>query len=178
MMHAPRKPLGQRSHVVRMSRPSSPSPQLPDDAWPALGRAAGRTMPDMPDLIIVAIISAVGGIVGGIIGAVTRPWIEDKYRRGAETRKAGRDAKAKRVGRVEHVVALLTMSGHEGPSTYSAERGLRELPAAAAAVDDAALSEAIGRMVSAADGNTRESERSNALRRAGTLLAQADRASD
>jgi hypothetical protein len=135
-------------------------------------------MSGMPEPIIVAIIAAVGGILGGLAVAVTRPWIEDIYKRRAETRMAGREAKAQREARIEHVIELLSLSGREGPSTYSAERGMRELPAAAAAVDDAELSEAIGRLLSAPHGTARETERTNALHRAGTLLAQAGRAVD
>jgi hypothetical protein len=129
----------------------------------------------MADPITAVLIPAVAAVVGAIVGAVARPWGQDYVNRKAEERAAKRAAADQRTARIDRVIEILSMSGREGPSTFSAEKGLRELPAAVAAVYDADLSASVGRMLATRQGAAeRESARSDALSRAGTLLHEAE----
>lgn len=129
----------------------------------------------MPEPVGIALIAAIGGIIGGVIAAFARPWGQDYVNRMADERATRRARVEQRIHRIERVIEILAMSGLEGSSTYSAEKGSRELPAATAAVGDSALSEFVGRMNSAGrrsiEGN---SARTDAATRAGELLREAD----
>lgn len=124
----------------------------------------------MPDLQTVLVAGA-SAIIGGLITAVARPWGQDYVNRKAEERAAARALASRRIQGIERVIEILAMSGVEGPATYSAEVGARELPAAIAAVGDAALSEAFGRMQAQRRGSAeRARARHEASERAGALL--------
>lgn len=121
----------------------------------------------MPEPIVTAVIAAASGIVGGIIAAIARPWGQDYVNRKAEERAQRRHAAVQRVRRLERVVALLAMSGKEGPTVFAPSRGSRELPGAVAAVGDADLTSAYQR-----------DARAEASARAGTLLREAEAEGD
>jgi hypothetical protein len=125
------------------------------------------------------IITALSALVGAIIGAVARPWGQDYVKRKADERERKQAARRSRIARIERIVELFTGNrgdGTVGRSYGATANGLTELPAAAAAVDDRQLSEAVGRFIAAPLGSSeRTSQRNNALARAGTLLNQEER---
>ena len=100
----------------------------------------------MPDPIVTALIAGVSAIIGGFIAAIGRPWGQDWVARGAEERAAKRASEADYKMRVERVGQLLAAASVEGPHTATAEREWRELPTAASAVNDQALTNAVDQM--------------------------------
>ncbi len=127
----------------------------------------------MPDLVLIAIITTIGGAIGGLVVAIIKPLMEDRIARLAEGRAADREWVATRRTRVERVGALLAMAAPEGDFTSTAEASYRELSTVAAAVADAALSAHVGRMFAATRGGSEWNDaHGDARHRAGELLSQ------
>jgi hypothetical protein len=100
----------------------------------------------VPEPLVVALIAAIGGIAGGLISAIARPVGQDWLARRAESREGSRAFATERKARVERVAHILAGADENGSFTATAEREWRELAIATAAVDDEALSAAVGRL--------------------------------
>jgi len=130
----------------------------------------------MPEAVVTALIGAIGGFVGGIVVAFLKPVMDDWRAKQAEARATSREKIAIRRSRIERVGTLLAATSPEGDYTASTEAGYHELRTAAAAIDDAPLTEHIGRMHSSPRGSSDwNAAFGDARHRTGELLSQLDR---
>ncbi len=127
----------------------------------------------MPDLILTALITTVGGAIGGLVVAVVGPFMQDRNASRAERRASEKQRAVDRRQRIERVGELLRMTSPMGDATSTAEAGYRELPTAVAAVDDPPLASHVGRMLSSPRGGGEwEDAYGDARHRVGQLLSQ------
>ncbi len=126
----------------------------------------------MPDPIATALIAGLSAVVGGLIAAIGKPWGQDWVARQAEKRAAQRAREAEYRVRLERVLQLLGIVSVEGWPTPEHEREGHELPAAAYAVNDQLLIDAVTRMSGFSRTSTEWAAARNAAnRRVGELLS-------
>jgi hypothetical protein len=127
----------------------------------------------MPDALLIAIVTTIGGVIGGLVVAIASPLMQDRNAKRAEDRARERERATLRRTRVERVGELLAGTNPSGDYTSTAEAGYRELRIAAAAVDDVALTEHIGRMHATARGSAQWSDAyGDARHRVGEILSR------
>lgn len=138
--------------------------------------------PDPIPGILSTAITAVAALVGAFVGSISRPFAEDAVAKRAEARTAERDQRSRRRDRLDRVDRLLVEASIPRPDplarrpervevSEARKSAMAALTAAAAAVGDPRLSDAVGRIIS---GDT--DAMTDAKYRVGELLREHDEA--